>query len=136
LNHLIAPKEDITKELEQIQGFLEITMSEDANEAVVRGNDLSVYMARSGKLLADAKAHKDHKLKSEIATELQKILSLAPSVANKLIDHVCADENYIINWADRINRACTHQLDWCRTVISKAKSEMQHFGYGNKSNNQ
>jgi hypothetical protein len=35
------------------------------NEAVVRGNDLAVYMARTGKLIADAKIHREQKLRGE-----------------------------------------------------------------------
>ena len=55
MNILITPKEQIYKELTDIDSFLNITMSENAEEAVLRGNDLAVYVARSGKLLADAK---------------------------------------------------------------------------------
>lgn len=32
-----------------------------------------------------------------------------------------------MNWAERSNRSCTHQLEWCRTIISKAKAEMNAF---------
>lgn len=55
MNLLITPKEKILAELTNIDSFLNITMSEDAAEAVQRGNDLAVYVARSGKLLADSK---------------------------------------------------------------------------------
>ena len=55
MNLLITPKYQILDELTNIDSFLNITMSEDATEAVQRGNDLAVYVARSGKLLADSK---------------------------------------------------------------------------------
>ena len=55
MNLLITPKEQILAELQNIDSFLNITMSENAEEAVQRGNDLAVYVARSGKLLADSK---------------------------------------------------------------------------------
>lgn len=55
MNLLITSKEQILAELTNIDSFLNITMSEDAAEAVQRGNDLAVYVARSGKLLADSK---------------------------------------------------------------------------------
>ena len=66
MNTLITKIEDIKFELEAIQQFLEISISEDMAEVEQRGNELVVYMARSGKLLADAKYHRDEKLKSAI----------------------------------------------------------------------
>ena len=127
MNSLITSSEDIKKELTDIQNFLEITMSEDANEAVVRGNDLSVYMARTGKLVADAKHHRDQKLRSEMIKEYQKLLDFPASVAVKYTDTLVENETYLMTWATRLNASCTHQLDWCRTLISKAKAEMQSF---------
>lgn len=121
----ITSKENIQKELEEIQNFLEITLSENIDEAVVRGNDLAVYMARSGKLLADAKIHKDEVLKSETMSNIKNLMSLHASTANKFIDTLTRDENHLVNWADRVNAACSRQLEWCRTVISKGKAEYQ-----------
>lgn len=123
----IATQKEIQTELKAIQSNLEVEMTEDANEAVYRGNQLAVYMARTGKLLADAKIHKDRKLHSEVVTNLKKVITLPASTANKFIDALCYDENYLVNWCDRVNRSCTHQLDWCRTLISKAKAEMSAF---------
>jgi hypothetical protein len=127
MNSLISSFDEIKKELSDVQGFLEITMSEDANEAVVRGNDLAVYMARTGKLVADAKYHRDQKLRSEMIKEYQKLLDFPASVAVKYTDTLVESETYLMTWATRLNASCTHQLDWCRTIISKAKAEMQSF---------
>ena len=134
MNTLITKIEDIKFELEAIQQFLEISISEDMNEVEQRGNELTVYMARSGKLLADAKYHRDEKLNSAIVEELKKILQLAPSTANKYIDALTKEENYLVSWAERVNRTCTHQIDWCRTLISKAKEEMRVSSYGSRTN--
>ena len=134
MNTLITKIEDIKFELEAIQQFLEISISEDMNEVEQRGNELTVYMARSGKLLADAKYHRDEKLKSAIVEELKKILQLAPSTANKYIDALTKEENYLVSWSERVNRTCTHQIDWCRTLISKAKEEMRVSSYGSRTN--
>jgi hypothetical protein len=127
MNSLISSPEDIQKELSDIQDFLEITMSEDATEAVLRGNDLAVYMARTGKLVADSKHHRDQKLRSEMIKEYQKLLDFPASVAVKYTDTLVENETYLMTWATRLNASCTHQLDWCRTIISKAKAEMQSF---------
>ena len=48
MNTLITKIEDIKFELEAIQQFLEISISEDMAEVEQRGNELVVYMARSG----------------------------------------------------------------------------------------
>lgn len=122
---MITPKDKIKIELEEIQNFLELTQSEDVNEAVYRGNELAIYMARSGKLLADAKIHKDEKLNSEVMREIKSLLSLPASTSNKYIDTLTREENHLVNWADRLNAACSRQLEWCRTIISKGKAEMQ-----------
>ena len=127
MNQLITPPADIITELKTIQSFLEITMSEDANEAVVRGNDLAVYMARTGKLIADAKIHREQKLRSEMIQEYKKLIEFPASVAVKYTDTLVENETYLLTWSTRLNAACTHQLDWCRTIISKAKAEMSAF---------
>lgn len=132
MNDLISPLAEIKSELKSMQSVLEETMSEDAQEAVYRGNELAVQMARSGKLLADAKYHRDEKLNSGIVREMKNLISLPATTANKYVDALCKEENYVVNWADRINRAATHKLDWCRTIISKAKAEMSAFGNQNQ----
>ena len=55
MNLNITPIDKISNELAAIDSYLNITMSEEVQEAVLRGNDLAVYIARTGKLLADAK---------------------------------------------------------------------------------
>lgn len=122
---MVSSKIKIQEELEEIQSFLELTQSEDINEAVFRGNELAVYMARSGKLLADAKIHRDEKLNSEIMREIKSLISLPASTSNKFIDTLTREESHLVNWADRLNAACSRQLEWCRTIISKGKAEMQ-----------
>lgn len=129
MNNLLASPGAIIEELKVIQSDLETEMSEDVNEAIDRGNKLSVYMARTGKLLADAKVHRDRKLSSEVVANLKKVVALPATTANKYIDSICFDENYLVNWCERVNRTCTHQLDWCRTLISKAKAEMTAFNH-------
>jgi hypothetical protein len=123
----IATSEQIVAELKIIQSVIDVEMNEDIQEAVDRGNYCSAQLARTGKLLADAKLIRDRKLSSEVVTNLKKVVSLPATTANKYVDALCFDENYLVNWCERVNRSCTHQLDWCRTLISKAKAEMQAF---------
>lgn len=130
MNNLVADKESIKFELKAIQDFIELNISDDEITAVqIRGNELNAYLARSGKLLADAKYHRDEKLKDSVLDNLKEILKLSATTANKFIDSLCKEENYLVNWADRINRTTTHQLDWCRSVLSKQKEELRQSQY-------
>jgi tRNA C32,U32 (ribose-2'-O)-methylase TrmJ len=127
----ITPPQQIIEELTSIDSFLNITQSEDAEEAQERGNQLSTYMARTGKLLADAKHHLNTALKSDLMEVLRdnaKRANVSHKATNTLIDCLCKDQRYLVDWAERNNRSATHQLDWCRTVISKAKEEMRLAG--------
>lgn len=131
MNLNITPPDQILEELAEIDKYLNITVSEQIEEVVMRGNDLAVYMARSGKLLADAKYHLNHKLKDEIFETLRetgKQAKASHTAVNLIIKSLCKEEQYMVDWCERINRSCTHNIDWCRTLISKAKSEMQYSG--------
>ena len=103
-------------------------MSENAEEAVLRGNDLAVYVARTGKLLADSKYWLNKARNSEVLETLRETAKNAKATAkavNALVDSICREEQYLVDWCDRCNRTATHQLSWCVTIISKAKEEMK-----------
>ncbi len=128
MNLLITSKEQILQELTDIDIFLNITMSENAEEAVLRGNDLAVYVARTGKLLADSKYWLNKARNSEVLETLRETAKNAQATAkavNALVDSICREEQYLVDWCDRCNRTATHQLSWCVTIISKAKEEMK-----------
>lgn len=128
MNINVTPKNQILAELNEIDGFLNITMSENPEEAVVRGNDLAAYVARTGKLLADAKYHLNEAKNNEVMETLREAAKNAKATAkavNALIDSLCREEQYLVDWCERANRTATHQLSWCVTVISKAKEEMK-----------
>lgn len=137
MNLLITPKEQILTELQSIDSLLNMTMSEDVAEAVQRGNDLAVYVARTGKLLADSKFWLNQSMNSEVIQALKetaKEARVTATAVNALINSICREERYLVDWCERCNRAATHQLSWCVTVISKAKAEMQMSGsYNNKN---
>ena len=119
--------EKLTKECQDIQSFLEVTMSDTSAEVVARGCDLSVYMARTGQMLADAKKLCSGKKKEDILEAIAYIseAKLSAKVQNALVDSMRQDEQYLVDWITRLNATCTHQLDWCRTLISKNKEELR-----------
>jgi len=125
----ITSKDGLLQECVSMQFFLDVTVSEEINEIQERGNMLSMYLARSGKMLADAKYYKDVATKKAIIEN--KDLGLSPMVFNELIRSTTFDENYIVNWLERINRTCTHQMDWLRSVLSKAKEDLRQSNFGN-----
>ena len=49
-----CPLLPIIQEIEKMQSFLETTASDNPKELIERLTDINVYLARSGKLLADA----------------------------------------------------------------------------------
>lgn len=131
MNLNITSQEQILQELTRIDGFLNITMSEQIEEVVSRGNDLNVYIARTGKLLADAKCQLSQAKRSEvidILTEASQNTKATAKAINALVDSICRKEQYLVDWCERCNRTATHQLDWCRTLISKAKEEIKFSG--------
>lgn len=128
MNLIISTLDNLNEEATQIQSDLDVTQSEDANEAQERGNMLAAYISRTGKMLADAKYHLNAKKKSDIMETLVDVAKRTPNasstVVNELIKSLCKEEQYLVDWIERLNKTATHQLEWCRTVISKAKAEM------------
>lgn len=120
--------QQLKAEAQAIQDFLEITMIDAPQEVIERGNDLQVYMARTGKMLADAKYILNEQKRTETMNVVQEFIidqKLSAKVQNALIDGLCKEAQYLVDWIDRLNAACTHQLDWCRSVNSKNKEEMR-----------
>lgn len=120
-----------------MQSFLELTMSDNPEEVVLRGNDLIVYMARSSQMLADAKMLLNQSKKSEAMDIVREFIidqKLSAKVQNALIDGLCAEKQYLADWLDRLNATCTHQVDWCRSRLSYLKEEMRLSNLGKEFN--
>ena len=134
MNDIITPFTQLIAECKAIDEYMGITPSDDINEIVERGNDLIVYINRTGKMLADAKYHLNKMRKDEIMEVIQQIIpeKLSAKVQNALVDSIAREQQFLVDWCERQNRTAVHQLDWCRTVISKSKTEMQYLGSYNK----
>ena len=116
-----CPLLPIIQEIEKMQSFLETTASDNPKELIERLTDINVYLARSGKLLADAKAYQD-----------QVTANIYPAtVAIKFVAAQSVTANQLVVWLDRINRTLVHAGDNIRTQISFAKQDMalQRKGY-------
>ncbi len=114
-----------------IQACEEETISEEVSKVIEYGQTLAPYISRSGKLLADAKHHLNTRMKEDTFDALRKTAKQGGATAkaiNAIVDSLCADERYLVDFAERVNRCGVHRLDWCRTLISKAKEDMRLSG--------
>ena len=73
--------EEINKECERMQEFLEITASDDPDELVQRLTEINVYLARSSKLLADARLLQSERIRQEVEEKLGTIIMLSATLA-------------------------------------------------------
>jgi hypothetical protein len=120
--------EEIKKEAEVIQGYLDITVSNDPTEMAERISTLMSYMSRSGFMLAQAKKYLRSKKTTEISKTIIKIAKeghLSATVQNALLDSICEEEAYMVDWLERLNRGCVHQIDGLRSLLSYEKEELR-----------
>ncbi len=121
-------KPTLKEEATEIQKYLEITCSNDPTEIQERISTLSVYMARSGEMLAQAKRDYNKKTSSEIANTIVKIAKeqfLSATAQNALVKSIAEDEQFLVDWIERIHRVCTHQMDGLRTLLSYEKEQLR-----------
>lgn len=124
-NNISSP-ETIYQTCLDVQQFLESGYNSDnPEECVERGKIAEQYMATTGKMLADAKYHVQKIINSEYYEAAKKALevNMKPAAFNKYLKSLTADADYLVNWCERLNRSCTHTLDFQRTIISKLKAE-------------
>lgn len=121
-------KESILSEIETIQEYLEVTCSNNPEEIQERIAVIMPYMARSGEMLADAKRMLRKRKTSEISNTIIQIAKeqfLSAKVQNTLLESIAEDEAYLVDRLDRINAACTHQLDALRSLLSYEKENLR-----------
>lgn len=124
----IIPCDQIQDSLIEIQDFLEKEYDADNGTAVVeRAQKIEGYMAYTGKLLADAKYHYNNVFESGFIEAIKQNVGVSASTLNKYLDSIVKDYQYLVDWCDRVNRSCTHSVDFSRTIISKLKQEMRQF---------
>jgi len=128
MSEIITPYDQLLLEAERIQSFAEITAGDDPQEIAERITDCGVYIARTGKMLADAKYLLNLKKRSETMLLITGVISvekLSAKVQNSLIDSICRDEQYLVDWIERLNRAVTHQQEAMRSLLSYEKENLR-----------
>ena len=125
----MTPHEEAT----EMQAYLE-TLPEDNPDALSeRIKILAVYQARSCYMLAEAKKTLSEKKKTEIVNTIIAIAKenyLSAKAQNALVDSIATDEQFVVDWLDRINAACKHQLDAVRSLLSFEKEVYKQNNYG------
>jgi hypothetical protein len=119
--------EQLLKEAEEIQSYLEIECSNNPEEIEERLSAISVYKARSGEMLAQAKKLYRRKRSSEIANTIINIAKqqfLSATAQNALVESIAEDEAFLVDWLERINAACTMQSDALRSILSYEKEQL------------
>jgi len=120
--------ENLLKEAKEIQGYLEIECSENPAEVMERLKTISVYQARSGVMLAEAKKLYRRKVSTEIATTIINIAKenyLSATAQNALVNAIAEEEAFLVDWLDRINATCKHQQDSLRSILSYEKENLR-----------
>ena len=115
-------------EAREMQDYLNINVSSNPAELTERIATLMSYMARSGEMLAKAKKELRNKKTTEISKTIIKIAKencLSATVQNALLDSICEDEAFMVDWMERINRSCTHQIEGLRSLLSYEKEQMR-----------
>ncbi|WP_418988050.1 hypothetical protein [Bacteroides heparinolyticus] len=116
------------KEIQEINNYLNITCSNNPIEIQERMSVIMVYLNRSGEMLADAKKMLRKKKSEEIQNTILQIARencLSAKVQNALLDSIAEEEAFLVDRLDRLNAACTHQLDALRTLLSYEKEAMR-----------
>lgn len=120
--------EQYTEELKQIQQYLEIEVSDNPEEYAERIRTLAVYMARSGQMLADAKRLYNEKMHSEmiqLIRQLTKEHGVSMGVQNALAKACASEEQHLVDWCERVNKSCTHQIEAMRSLLSMEKEQLR-----------
>ena len=120
--------EEIKQEAQTIQDYLDIVVSDNPTEMSERISTLMSYMSRSGYMLAEAKKDLRKKKTQEINRTIIAIARashLSATVQNTLLDSICEEESYLVDWLERLNRSCTHQIDGLRSLLSFEKEELR-----------
>jgi hypothetical protein len=120
--------EKLLEEAEKMQNYLEVECSDNIAEVIERIRTLSVYLARSGSMLAEAKRIHRRKVTSEIANTIIAIAKenyLSAKAQNALVNAIAEDEAFLVDKLDRINSSCVHQIDALRSILSYEKESLK-----------
>lgn len=115
----------MVEELQCMQDYLDIEASDDPVELTERLSRLNVYLARSGKIMADAQYLLAKEKDSVFSSFGNRMFDAPPSIVKELLSAKTADASYVCSWAERLNRAIVHAGDNIRTQVSFGKESLK-----------
>jgi len=124
----ILSQEHILENLALYQSQMDDKLIDEPTQIMEQLTIAESIMVNSGKMLADAKYWLNEAMHSETIDtmkDLAKQNKLVTSTAvNQIIKSLCKEQQYLVDWCERVNRSATHRSDYCRSIISKHKAEM------------
>lgn len=121
--------EALTKEAAVVQSFMEQPPTDVADVLAERLAQCNVYIASTGRMLAEAKALLDDATVVVFESIGGKLEKLGAQMAGKVMQAYCSEQSFLVNWIERENRALVHTADNLRTLISYAKENMRMSRY-------
>jgi len=127
ISHLINMNkyQEHNEEVDAMLQQIEKLVTDDPFDAANMLGQINVFIARAATILADAKEEQDMARAMLFKTEFSHIKSLSPSLAKVYVDSLTVKENKLVNKTERLNRACVHQGDNLRTIISLYKENLK-----------
>jgi hypothetical protein len=126
----ILNKEQILENLAMYHSQIDEQLVDEPTRIIEQLTIAESVMVNSGKMLADAKYWLNDAMHSDTISTLKELAKqnkiVTSTAVNKIINSLCKDEQYLVDWCDRLNRSATHRADLARSIISKQKAEMQN----------
>ena len=126
----ILSKEQILENLALYQSQIDEKLVDEPTQIIEQLTVAESIIVNSGKMLADAKYWLNEAMHSETIKTLKELASqnklITSTAVNQIIKSLCKDQQYLVDWCERLNRSSTHRADLARSIISKQKAEMQN----------
>lgn len=128
IRNQVKPQYKILDELVIYHNQIDTMLVDDPNVVVDELIIAENIMVNSGKLLADAKYWLNEAMHSDTINTMKMLTKEQPKITstaiNQIVKSLCKDQQYMVDFAERLNRSATHRADYCRSIMSKHKAEM------------
>jgi len=128
IRNQVKPQYKILDELVIYHDQIDTILVDDPNVVVDELIIAENIMVNSGKLLADAKYWLNEAMHSDTINTMKMLTKEQPKITstaiNQIVKSLCKDQQYMVDFAERLNRSATHRADYCRSIMSKHKAEM------------
>lgn len=126
----ILSKEQILENLAMYHSQIDEQLVDEPTRIIEQLTIAESVMVNSGKMLADAKYWLNDAMHSDTISTLKELAKqnkiVTSTAVNQIIKSLCKDQQYLVDWCERLNRSSTHRADLARSIISKQKAEMQN----------